>query len=219
MKISIWDLDWYHKQSFIPNVKCMKISSFHKQQGDEINFITTQHQINFACDKLYLVCEKKSTQLPSRKIIDDNRTILIGSAFELYSKHKEPGPIIMACRPDYLLYETEEKDKYGNANFITFYANGKLITNQQDYHNTKLHKHFTIVADKWFWKSSDEEIIYCLEMLKQEKNLMFLEPISLKRILSNDLIRQKFLELHFITGTTFKWKNDYSSNKVEPIID
>ena len=219
MKISIWDLDWYHKQSFIPNVKCMKISSFHKQKGDDIHFITTELEINFAYDTMYIVCEKPNTQLPPRKIIDDNRVVLIGAAFALYSKHKEPGAIIMACRPDYLLYETEERDKYGNANFVTFYANGKLITSQQDYHNTKLHKHFTIVADKWFWKASDEEIIYCLEILKQDKNLMFFEPISLRRILTNDLIRQKFLDLHFTTGTPFKWKNDFSSENIQPIID
>ena len=67
-------------------------------------------------------------------------------------KAKELGAVIMSCRPDYLLYETEERDKYGNAHFVTFYANGKLITNQQDYHNTKQHKRFTIVSDKWFWK-------------------------------------------------------------------
>lgn len=219
MRVSIWDLDWYHKQSFIPNVKCMKISSYHKQLGDEINFITDAHQIGLMCDKMYMVCERKATPLPPRKLIDDNNTIIIGSGFSAYSKCAQPSKVVMACRPDYLLYETGEKDKFGNANFITFYAGKELITTQQDYHNTKKHKHFTIVADKWFWKAKDEEIIYCLDKLKNDKNLMFLEPISLKRLISNAEIREKFLMLHFSSGTPFKWKNDYSSEDVSAIID
>ena len=189
-----------------------------KQKGDEINFVTHEHQLSFAYDTIYIVSDTKHTPLPARKFIDDKRTVLIGSRFNLF-KTKELSAIVMACRPDYLLYETQERDKYGNAHFVTFYANGKLITNQQDYHNTKQYQRFTIVADKWFWKATDEEIIFCLEQLKNDKNLMFFEPISLNRLLSNNLIRQKFLQLHFSAGTPFKWRNDYSSTNIQPIVD
>ena len=217
MVIAIWDIEWYYKQSFIPNVKCMKLSSYHKQKGDSTFLISEAHHLSFAYDTIYVVKEKSLTPMPPRKILDDRRTILIGDALKMF-KCKALGKTIMACRPDYLLYETEEKDKYGNANFVSFYAGKELIKNKQDYHNTKHFKHFTIVTDKWFWKAKDEEIIYCLEELKNDKNLMFFEPISLQRILTNDLIRQKFLELHFSIGTPFKWKNDYNSEKVDDII-
>ena len=218
MNIAIWDLEWYYKQSFIPNVKCMKLSSYHKQKGDKTFLIEEPHHLSLTYDILYILKEKDITPMPLRKIIDDKKTVLIGYGFRMF-KNKELGKVIMACRPDYLLYTTEEKDKYGNANFVTFYSGTELIKNKQDYHNTKKFHHFTIVTDKWFWKATDEEIIYCLEELKNDKNLMFFEPISLNRILSNDLIRQKFLKLHFSKGTPFKWKNDFSSENIEPIID
>ena len=218
MRVTIWDLDWYNKVSFIPNVKCMKISSYHKQLGDEINFVTDEYGAKILFDRMYIVCDKKGLKLPPRKLLDDNRVVLIGAGFAAYSKCKELGITVMACRPDYLLYETEERDKFANANFVTFYAGNQLITTMQDYHNTKRHKHHTIVMDKWFWKAKDEEIIYCLEELKNDRNLMFFEPISIKRIISNSTIRQKFLDLHFATGTPFKWKNDYSSDDVSEII-
>lgn len=218
MVVAIWDIEWYYKQSFIPNVKCMKLSSYHKQKGDNTFLISKQHHLSLSYDMLYIVKEKSTTAMPPRKLIDDGRTVLIGDALKMF-KCKDLGKVIMACRPDYLLYETPEKDKYGNAHFVTFFANGELITNKQDYHNTKRNMRFTIVTDKWFWKATDEEIIYCLEELKNDKNLMFFEPISLRRILTNDLIRQKFLELHFARGTPFKWKNDYSSEQVDGIIN
>lgn len=218
MNITIWDLDWYSKMSFIPNIKCMKISSYHKQKGDKVLFINNEHQLSIAYDTIYIIKESKISKLPSRKILDDKRTILIGKGFEAF-KTKEISAVMAACRPDYLLYETDEKDKYGNANFISFYVNGKLIKNQQDYHNTAHYKHFTIVADKWFWNGTDEEIIWCLQYLKNDKNLMFLEPISLKRILCNNSIRENFLNLHFSSGTPFKWRNDFSSENIKPIID
>ena len=217
MNIAIWDVEWYHKQSFIPNVKCMKISSYHKQKGDTTFLISEPQHLSYAYDTMYIIKEKATSPMPPRKILDDNRTVLIGAGLTMF-KCKQPGKIIMACRPDYLLYETEEKDKFGNANFITFFAGNELITTRQDYHNTKRFHHFTIVADKYLWKATDEEIIYCLSELKNDKNLMFLEPISLQRILSNNLIREKFLKLHFSKGTPFKWKNDYSSEHVEEIL-
>ena len=34
MRVAMLDLDWYNHQSFVPNEKCMKLSSFHKQCGD-----------------------------------------------------------------------------------------------------------------------------------------------------------------------------------------
>ena len=218
MVVAIWDIEWYHKQSFIPNVKCMKLSSYHKQKGDSTFLISEAHHLSLAFDVLYIIKEQNNTPMPPRKLLDDNRTVLIGAALTMF-KSKQLGKIIMACRPDYLLYETKEKDKYGNANFVTFYAGTELILNRQDYHNTKRYQRFTIVADKWFWKAKDEEIIYCLEELKNDKNLMFSEPISLRRILENKIIRQKFLELKFSRGTPFKWKNDYSSEQVEDIVE
>ena len=45
--ISIWDLDYYYskdkKNCFNPDA--MKISSYHKQMGDKVNFVLTKYDI------------------------------------------------------------------------------------------------------------------------------------------------------------------------------
>ena len=38
MRVTIVDVEWYRKKSFLPNPKCMKISSYYKQQNAIINF-------------------------------------------------------------------------------------------------------------------------------------------------------------------------------------
>lgn len=220
MNITIWDLDWYHKTSKLPNHQCMQLSSYHKQKGDMVNFVTSEYHLSLAYDVLYMVRELEKTPMPPRKYIEDNKSKLIGQGFKYYDA-KSINSVVRACRPDYLLYEVDTENQYTNANFISFYAGETLITKRQDFHNTKKNRKKTIVVDKCFWKTTDSNIIYCLEELKNEKNVGFSEPISLSKLLNNVEIREKFLELNFGQGTDFKWKNDYSSEvkNIQPIID
>ena len=213
MKITLWDLDWYYKMRDIPNLDCMRISSYHKQKGDQINFVEEISQASFLCDKMYIFKELEKTPLPERKFLDDIRTTLIGGGFS-FLKHSRISSTVAACRPDYLLYNTPERDAYANANFIGFYAGTELIKLRQDYHNTKKHHKKTLVVDDYFWKAKDEEIIYCLEILKQDKNIAFLEPISLSKLITTPEIKKRFLELDFSRGTHFRWRNDYGHDAV-----
>lgn len=217
MHISIWDLDWYYKTSDIPNIQCMQLSSFCKQKNYIVNFITKEEHIKLNCDYLYIFKEKEETPYPNKGILTKTTTRLIGSGFKYYNT-KSLSSIIVACRPDYLLYD-EPRSKYHNANFIQFFCGDKLIKNRQDFHNIKKYKKFTIVADKNLWKATKEDILWCLKQLLQEKNILFLYPISIKRIIEDEEIQNIFLELHFGTGTEFKWRNDYSSTNVQPIIN
>lgn len=50
-------------------------------------------------------------------------------------------------------------------------------------------------------------------MLKSEKNIVFLNPISIKRVVESKNIQEKFLSLKFSAGTDFKWRNDLGSNE------
>lgn len=49
-------------------------------------------------------------------------------------------------------------------------------------------------------------MLEALDLLKRQKNIAFLEPISLKRVLSNELITEKFIALNFTAESRFKWK-------------
>ena len=211
MNVTIFDLDWYYHTTIMPNVDCMRLSSYHKQRGDKINFVTQDTHLTLPFDKMYITRENDNTPMPKRALLDDKRTVLLGRGFKMFGA-KTLSPIVVACRPDYLLYPMNERNPYVNANFITFYAGNQLVKTRQDWHNTKQYHKKTIVTDKNFWKANDTDLLFCLEVLKNEKNVAFLEPISLRKILSNPIVHQKFLSLHFSRGTKFRWKNDYGQD-------
>ena len=219
MTILIWDLDWFYKKSKIPNPDCMRLSSFHKQKGNEVYLVNNEYDLTVNFGRLYIFRENEKTPVPPRKILDDARTSLMGKGFIFYGA-KQISSVVTACRPDYLLYGlNNERSEYVNANFITFFNNQELIITRQDYHNTAKFRKKTLVTDDYLWDAPNEEIIICLDILKYEKNVAFLNPISLRKILSNTEIRQKFLSLHFSTGTIFHWRNDWSSEDIKPILD
>ena len=83
-RITIWDMDFYYKRSFVPNPLAMKISSYHKQKGDLINFVEEEHHIKLTYDIYYIIKEKRSTPMPERKLLDDKRVRLIGHDFRFF---------------------------------------------------------------------------------------------------------------------------------------
>lgn len=83
-RISIWDMDFYYKKSFQPNPIAMKISSFYKQQNCIINFIVEESHINLSYDEYFILRDKSSTPKPPGKLIDDQRSRLIGKTFRFF---------------------------------------------------------------------------------------------------------------------------------------
>lgn len=214
MKIAIWDIDWFHNKESIPNVKCMKLSSFHKQRKDEVFMVVDKFDIDFKYDRLYIVKEDENSGLPPPYLLTEPKTILIGRGFIYYKGMKVPTPV-MACRPDYQLYPKIDNDGKGNsyerAEFITFFANGKRLDVRQDFRNAAKRKRL-IVADEEFWIADEFDMSKCLKELLPERSIVFLHPISLKVLLTNEEIQLLFLKLHFAPGTIFKWQNDYGSS-------
>ena len=47
-----------------------------------------------------------------------------------------------------------------------------------------------------------------MEDIVDEKNIVFLQPISLKCLVENESVSWSFCKLHFSRGTEFKWRND-----------
>ena len=208
-KISIWDMDFYYKKSFQPNPIAMKISSFYKQQNCIINFVMEESHINLSFDEYFIIREKASTPKPSGKLMDDQRSRLIGRTFRFFDNFWKPSPVISAVRPDYMLYPENENDAYYNANIAQFYHEGKRLLKKQPFENTKSFHKKTLVIDKEFWDVSDDDIESCLQELKEYKNIAFLHPINLKKIATNYHLRKLFKELHFSQGTIFKFRNNY----------
>lgn len=152
MRVTIVDLEWYNHKSFLPNPKCMKISSYHKQLNDLINFALDKYMLQMDYDIMYVVRETiAGGAFPVEIDLLDGRVHLIGEGLKFYDRYvSDIDDVMAACRPDYLLYPLPEENKMANADIVQFFAQGKLLPLMQDYHNTYRKKHYTYVTDKGF---------------------------------------------------------------------
>ena len=208
-RITIWDMDFYHKKSFTPNPIAMKLSSYHKQKGHLINFISEAYHITMSFDTFYIIKEKPRTPKPPGHLLHHKQVNLIGKSFKFFDNYWIPPKIISAVRPDYLLYPDVHRNAYYNANIAQFYHNGTLLNKKQPFENTKKHHKKTLVIDKEFWLVSQENMKSCLMELKQYKNIAFLHPIDLKILLSSEDLMALFVNLNFSSGTVFRFRNNY----------
>lgn len=215
MTIFILDLDWLCDKSEIPNVNCMRLSSFHKQRKDSVYLVGDMSDLTMQYDRLYIWSDSDSTPTPGHRILNDPRTVLFGKRFMLCGA-KQLGTVILGCRPDYLLYDitNEKSSSYSKANFITFFSsNGDKVISRQAWHNTKKGVKRTIVTDELLWKQDPVEITMCLSEIIDEPNVVFLQPISLKCLVENESVRNAFFALKFSRGTQFKWRNDVGQDE------
>lgn len=210
MRVSIWDMDFYHKKTFLPSPVAMKISSFHKQQHHIVNFIEESYHIDMSYDLFYIIKEREETPRPHGKFYDNKKVKMIGRSFRFADNHWEIDSIIASVRPDYDLYPEIEKNAYYNANIAQFFHNGKKIKIKQPFENTKKHHKKTLIIDKDFWDADENDIILCLEELLEYGNIAFLHPINLMRIMKSKTIQNLFIKLNFTRPTTFKFRNNYS---------
>lgn len=211
-KITIWDMDFYHKKTFVPNPVAMKISSYHKQKGNLVNFVSEEFHIDMSFDEYYIIKERVATPRPPGKLIHDRRVRLIGRPLRFFENHWEPTPIVSAVRPDYMLYPESEEDAYYNANIAQFYHNGRLLRKKQPFENAVTHHKKTLVIDREFWRASEEDISFCLKELKEHKSVAFLHPIDVKKILKSEKLTRLFIELDYSPGTIFRFRNTYGSS-------
>ena len=206
MRVTIVDVEWYNKYSFVPNVLCMKLSSYHKQRGDIVNFAENNYHLRLDFDTMYVVREGPAGSLPAGIPLCDPRVYLIGKGFRFYERYmKEIPEVISACRPDYLLYRMDEDNKMTRANIIQFYSNGKRLPLIQDYHNAIKKAKWNLVVDENFWSQSVEDIEACVEFLKKDKNIVFQKEIQLKSIINNEKIEELFMSLDYKRGSSFKF--------------
>lgn len=195
MKVSIWDLDYYYnktKQNCF-NVDAMKISSFHKQKGDKINFVQSEYDIYRPYDLYYIIKEKETTPSPPLDFFTNSKVKWWGDAVRVRVNWR-PSAAMLGCAPDYLLYP-EKNTTLERAEYIRLFDNkAKLLPITQNYQNSFKNK-ISIDTDLYFWESDKKSILTALEMLKDVKNISFLHPIRLDLILCDKDIKNAFLQL------------------------
>lgn len=205
-QISIWDLDYYYaekkKNQF--NVDLMRISSYHKQLGDSVNFVEKEEDIYRPYDVYYISKEKDETPNAPVKFLNDPRVKWLGECYKYKGNYIMP-PEVSAIRPDYLLYK-EKTTKEERSNYLCFFDfKGHLLKLRQDQTNAQKNK-FSIVWDKNFWNGNDEDLIKALEELESYKNISFHYPVDIKRLISNNKARDLFIGLKFIKGSQIIWQ-------------
>lgn len=205
MYITLWDLDYYYAEKkvncFNPDV--MKISSYHKQNGDIVNFVTSEDDINRFYDVCYIIKEKDKTPNPPMRFYMDSKVKWWGKAYRSRINWKMTD-VMLAVRPDYLLYP-EKQTKLERAEQIRLLNNkGDLLPLVQDWTNGFKNKR-TIVTDHALWTTKTEIIELALKKLLTVKNVTFLEPIWLQKLASNKTIRDLFCQLNLTAGCDIKW--------------
>lgn len=205
MRVTIWDLDWYYaaNKTNKQNPDVMRISSYHKQIGDVVNFVTKEDDIRRPYDIYYIIKEDSKTPNPPLDFFMNNKVKWWGNAYKVKVKWKMSAAMLGA-RPDYLLYP-EKDTMIERAEHVRLFDNaGEMLPIVQTWTNTYSNK-MVVVDDRTMWYSSKNNIIKALKILQQSKNIYFLEPISLKILLSDEEIKNEFLKLKFRPGCKFEW--------------
>ena len=219
MRVTILDLDWYNKQSFLPNIKCMKLSSYHIQLGDLVMLAQEEMDLTYQHDIMYVVREGMMGQIPPKVNVRDPRVKLIGRAFRFYDNYMaDINEVQAACRPDYTLYPIKEENKLSKADMVQFYSNDKRLTKIQNFESAYRKAHYTYITDKDFWSKNIEDIKACVNLIKKSKNVAFKEPISLKNLLNRPDVKEIFFSLNYDTKMALPVVNDCSADRNDEVL-
>ncbi len=205
MKVTIWDLDYYHSKvkRNCYNVDVMKISSYHKQLGDQINFVTRDIDINRPYDIYYIIKENKKTPNPPLQFFANRKVRWYGKAFEMRQNFKLTDAIL-ACRPDYLLYP-ERETRQERAEQIRLLGNNRtLLPITQDWTNSFKDKDI-IVTDPELWFAEPDVIIAALDKISHCVGVSFQEPIWWPKIINNPSIWEKLMQLKWTKMSKLTW--------------
>ena len=73
MNVTIWDLDYFYSDNKVNcfNSDAMRISSYHKQRGDKVNFVLSKEDIFRPYDIYYIFKENDKTPNPPRQFFVD----------------------------------------------------------------------------------------------------------------------------------------------------
>lgn len=209
MNIMIWDIEWYYAEdkTNLINVDAMKISSYHKQRGDNVYLVKSKYDIKREWDMMYICKEYEDSPTPPLSLtLGNSKIIKIGSGWK---RSDSLNKVVAACRPDYLLYPNMQKSDNTALERSEYWRflddEGNLLPLIQDASRNEK-KNFIIVADKGLWDRDEKIILKVLRKIQDlGKYVSFLEPISIEKLLSNKTLTQQFLELKFKQNNNIRW--------------
>ncbi len=222
MRVTIWDMDFFNRLSFKPNIKVMKLSSFHKQQQHIINFVNQEEDLSYDFDLMYIIREHERTPFPPSYLLDHAKSKLVGPEFTIFPNYFETNMVIDMVRPDYSIYQMKDDNIYQNANMIQMLHQTTKLPIRQSEENIQISgRKINVITDKLLWQANPDIIIEVLDELLQYKNVFFEYPIELKAVLSHSGIQERFTQLSFAAGVNQPFRNNYghSIEDAKNIID
>lgn len=201
MQVAIWDIEWYYakNKTNVINTDAMKISSYHKQIGDQVFLVESEFDIKRKWGLMYILKSTIDSPSPPLSLTLNNPKVkLIGKGF-IKKKTEKIGAVIAGCRPDYTLYPNMtrlDNTRLERSEYWQFFdSNGNFLPLTQDASREEKNN-FLVVTDKNFWSVDNEKILKVFSIIKETgKKITFSEPIWLDKILHDKVIRQEFLSL------------------------
>lgn len=215
MQVFIYDVDFL--TNAIPNFLGMRISSYHKQQGDTVTLLRPKDKLPKRPDVLYVL--QQDEELPHPPL-----SILMAPTARVYGvqhfNNWRPPAAMLACRPDYLLYP-RGKNKFERSDAVQLTdENSHLLPLRQDDKNIETNKD-TVITDEHLWTLSNKDLLQALKSISNRKNIYFLYPIPLSRVLDDILVTEAFINLKLAQTVELKWINTYPfiEKKVNLVLD
>ena len=205
MRVTIWDLDYYYtkKKTNCFNSTAMRISSYHKQMNDQINFVLKEDDIRRPYDIYYVIKEKEKTPNPPGDFFLNTKVRFIGKAFKM--RAWQLPDIMLAVRPDYLLYPEKNTRIERSEHIQLFNSQAKLLPRIQNYTNSFKGQKRVILTDKYMWFADKKSIIHAFKVLSEIKNLSFSEPIWIQKLYTDKELKDAFFKLNLTPGAHLEW--------------
>ena len=189
MQVYIYDIDFQANGS--PNFLAMRVSSYHKQLGDSVTLLREKEKIPPRPGRVYIFRRDSSLAKPPLSLLTAPRVFVYGIE---YFSNWEPSPAMLACRPDYLLYP-RGKDKVERSDALQLTdEHGHLLAVRQNADNAETNKD-TLITDEHLWNLSKEDLLQAFDSLKDRKNIYFLTPVTLSKIIYDEELTEGFLNL------------------------
>ena len=184
----------------------MKLSSYHKQMGDKVFLMEKGVDLEGRYDTLYICRASSKYPLPPIKFWGKDNIKIFGNCD--YMNNYEIPDIVLACRPDYDLYEKFKSNKEYHYDAIQLFdSRGELLPRTQMADTIYKNKR-SLVIDDGIWKSNKKDLLKALLLLKRKKNISFLFPISMKSIFSDEEVTNNFFDLNLSKGAKLIWNYD-----------
>lgn len=216
-KVTIWDMDFFHAKNRgnITNPDVMKISSYHKQLGDQVNFVVKEDDLDRPYDLMYIIKESNKIANPPTHYYLDKRVRWWGKSVR-FKVNWKMSDAMLGCRPDYLIYPQHERKTYEEY-LRLFNDNGKPLPIMQDW-TTKVRKKRIVVTDPYMWCASKKDILDALEKLQTMQKVTFSEPIWVQKVALDKDIKEAFLKLNLAPGVKLQWSRT-TWHDFKPLMD